>query len=83
MFELVRSWRAVLLTMFLCVRCSGECVLSVTPRQKADGMELNFQQVPRKHTDMLVLDLSVPYTLSISTLFWGGDHNVGVCVCRT
>ncbi|XP_026011969.1 ubiquitin carboxyl-terminal hydrolase MINDY-1 [Astatotilapia calliptera] len=22
----------------------GECVLSVTPRQKADGMELNFQQ---------------------------------------
>lgn len=52
MFELVRLWRAVLLTMFLCVRCSGECVLSVTPRQKAEGMELNFQQVPRKHTDI-------------------------------
>ncbi|XP_071356309.1 ubiquitin carboxyl-terminal hydrolase MINDY-1 isoform X2 [Trachinotus anak] len=24
----------------------GECVLSVTPREKADGMELNFQQSP-------------------------------------
>lgn len=25
-------------------------MLSVTPREKADGMELNFQQVPPKHT---------------------------------
>lgn len=29
----------------VCVGCPGECVLSVTPREKTDGMELNFQQV--------------------------------------
>uniref|UniRef100_A0A3Q3QQS6 Ubiquitin carboxyl-terminal hydrolase n=1 Tax=Monopterus albus TaxID=43700 RepID=A0A3Q3QQS6_MONAL len=34
----------VLMLTYVCVSCLGECVLSVTPREKADGMELNFQQ---------------------------------------
>lgn len=29
----------------VCVRAVGECVLSIKPREKAEEMELNFQQV--------------------------------------
>lgn len=46
-------------------------MLSVTPREKADGMELNFQQV-NTHTDTHTLSYPVCSTLSVKLC---------VCVC--